>query len=284
MNLYPKISSFWGIPAVLLRPTRIPKLRLQTWYLFVQADLWQRFKTRIPRYQTEAPRANKNLKKSSCYNHVEYVGYENLAEMEQCAFLIMLSISCSTWHAYDCMNMNVYRMAFMYIYIYYEFLFPWEWTKHGGKTTNQKPSKTIKNHASLPERLRVARLEQHNLSWEIYRINSTDCFMWDFFWAGKSWALILSKCCDARVSKFHLEFSNHQTSQLDRKPNDIIPVYIYIKAQSINSILFWKKHKSQDQPFTIYPLEIATSELAMEIGFAQRQPCKKWRQVRLLGS
>ena len=144
--------------------------------------------------------------------------------------------------------------------------------------------KTIKNHASLPERLRVARLEQHNLSWEIYRINSTDCFMWDFFWAGKSWALILSKCCDARVSKFHLEFSNHQTSQLDRKPNDIIPVYIYIKAQSINSILFWKKHKSQDQPFTIYPLEIATSELAMEIGFAQRQPCKKWRQVRLLGS
>lgn len=110
--------------------------------------------------------------------------------------------------------------------------------------------KTIKNHASLPERLRVARLEQHNLRREIYRINSTDCFMWDFFLAGKSWALILSNLWKIQGLEISSEeFSNHQSSQLDRKPNNII----YIKAQSILQYCSGKKHKSQDQPFTMYP-------------------------------
>lgn len=191
------------------------------------------------------------------------------------------SLSCWAFFAEHDMHMTVWMWMWMciewhlcYIYILWVSI-----TMGMDQTWRQDHQpKPIKNHASLPERLRVARLEQHNLSWEIYRINSTDCFMWDFFLAGKSWALILSNLWKIQGLEISSEeFSNHQTCQLDRKPNNII--YIYIKAQSINSILFWKKTTSlkiQDQPFTIYPLEIATSELAMEIGFAQRQPCKKW--------
>ena len=57
------------------------------------------------------------------------------------------SLSCWAFLAQHDMHMTVWIWMciewHLCIYIYYEFLFPWEWTKHGGKTTNQKPSKTM---------------------------------------------------------------------------------------------------------------------------------------------
>ena len=149
-----------------------------------------------------------------------------------------------------------------------------------GNGPNMEARPPTKNHASLPERLRVARLEQHNLRREIYRINSTDCFMWDFFLAGKSWALILSNLWKIQGLEISSEeFSIHQTCQLDRKPNNII--YIYIKAQSINSILFWKKRQVSSSP-TIYNLSLGNSYLRAgdgdRVGAEAALQEMEWRQ------
>ena len=196
------------------------------------------------------------------------------------------SLSCWAFLAQHDMHMTVWIWMciewHLCIYIYYEFLFPWEWTKHGGKTTNQKPSKTMPRCQSD-----FASRAWNSTTWvgrfigSIQQIVSCETF---FGLAN----LGPSFCQNAAMpGSRNFILSSPTTKLLNLIENQTISylcIYIYIKAQSINSILFWKKHKSQDQPFTIYPLEIATSELAMEIGFAQRQPCKKWRQVRLLGS
>ena len=151
------------------------------------------------------------------------------------------SLSCWAFFAEHDMHMTVWmwmgieRHLCIYIYIYYLYIYIyilWVSISMGMDQTwrQDHQPKTIKNHASLPERLRVARLEQHNLRREIYRINSTDCFMWDFFLAGKSWALILSNLWKIQGLEISSEeFSNHQTSQLDRKPNNIM--YIYMRRR-----------------------------------------------------
>ena len=200
------------------------------------------------------------------------------------------SLSCWAFFAEHDMHMTVWmwmgieRHLCMYIYILYIYIMSFYYHGNGPNMEARPPTK---NHASLPERLRVARLEQHNLGREIYRINSTDCFMWDFFLAGKSWALILSNLWKIQGLEISSEeFSNHQTCRLVENPD------ILYKSPVNTSILFWKK--TQVSRPTIYnlPLEItqryqntptATSELAMEIGFAQRQPCKKWIGGSLLG-
>lgn len=201
------------------------------------------------------------------------------------------SLSCWAFFAEHDMHMTVWMWMWMciewhlcYIYILWVSI-----TMGMDQTWRQDHQpKPIKNHASLPERLRVARLEQHNLSWEIYRINSTDCFMWDFFLAGKSWALILSNLWKIQGLEISSEeFSNHQTCQLDRKPNNIIYIYIYKSPVNKFNTVLEKNDKSQDSRPTIYNLSFGNSYLRAGDGDRVRPEAAlqemDWFAVRLLG-
>lgn len=201
------------------------------------------------------------------------------------------SLSCWAFFAEHDMHMTVWMWMWMciewhlcYIYIYYEFLLPWEWTKHGGKTTNQNPSKTMPRCQSD-----FASHAWNSTTWvgrfigSIQQIVSCETF----FWLANLGPSFCQICEKSRVSKFHLK-SSPTTKLVNLIENQTIS-YIYIYKSPVNKFntVLEKNDKSQDSRPTIYNLSFGNSYLRAGDGDRVRPEAAlqemDWFAVRLLG-
>lgn len=175
---------------------------------------------------------------------------------------------CIEWHL--CIYIYTYIMSFYY---------------HGnGPNMEARPPTTNHQKPCLAARA-TSRRTPCSTTWDgrfigsIQQIVSCETFF-GLANLGPSFCQICEK---SRVSKFHLK-SSPTTKRCRLVENQTIS-YIYIKAQSINSILFWKKPQVSSSP-TIYNLSLGNSYLRAGDGDRVRPEAALQEMdwlVRLLG-